>query len=99
MQRVLLLPGINCCECYAFSSAFNYYFFFLLLLIILENVHYPTLDLFVKYVFIFPQDKEGLNIKNIYNHNFYGRYCSCDRPYPDEDDKVFGANILSYFAL
>ncbi|KAF7704602.1 putative E3 ubiquitin-protein ligase UBR7 [Silurus meridionalis] len=33
-------------------------------------------------------DKEGQNSKNVYNHNFFGRYCSCDRPYPDENDKV-----------
>ncbi|KAI2654805.1 hypothetical protein H4Q32_011597 [Labeo rohita] len=33
-------------------------------------------------------DKEGQNVKNVYNHNFFGRYCSCDRPYPDEDDQV-----------
>ncbi|MCJ8736688.1 hypothetical protein PDJAM_G00015400 [Pangasius djambal] len=38
-------------------------------------------------------DKEGQNIKNVYNHNFFGRYCSCDRPYPDEDDKVGEAMI------
>ncbi|KAK2878246.1 hypothetical protein Q8A67_019037 [Cirrhinus molitorella] len=33
-------------------------------------------------------DKEGQNVKNPYNHNFFGRYCSCDRPYPDDDDQV-----------
>uniref|UniRef100_A0A671KT64 Putative E3 ubiquitin-protein ligase UBR7 n=1 Tax=Sinocyclocheilus anshuiensis TaxID=1608454 RepID=A0A671KT64_9TELE len=33
-------------------------------------------------------DKEGQNVKNWYNHNYLGRYCSCDRPYPDEDDQV-----------
>lgn len=41
----------------------------------------------------YSQDKEGRNIKNAYNHNFFGRYCSCDRPYPDVDDKVCGAAI------
>ncbi|XP_043119492.1 putative E3 ubiquitin-protein ligase UBR7 [Puntigrus tetrazona] len=33
-------------------------------------------------------EKAGQNVKNSYNHNFFGRYCSCDRPYPDEDDQV-----------
>ncbi|XP_048046331.1 putative E3 ubiquitin-protein ligase UBR7 isoform X1 [Megalobrama amblycephala] len=32
--------------------------------------------------------KEARNAKNSYNHNYFGRYCSCDRPYPDEDDQV-----------
>ncbi|XP_056623631.1 putative E3 ubiquitin-protein ligase UBR7 isoform X3 [Triplophysa dalaica] len=33
-------------------------------------------------------EKDGVNVKNMYNHNYFGRYCSCDRPYPDEDDQV-----------
>ncbi|KAF7666447.1 hypothetical protein LDENG_00108730 [Lucifuga dentata] len=32
--------------------------------------------------------KENKNVKNQYNHNFHGSYCSCDRPYPDTDDEV-----------
>ncbi|XP_077477263.1 putative E3 ubiquitin-protein ligase UBR7 isoform X2 [Stigmatopora argus] len=32
--------------------------------------------------------KDEENAKNVYNHNFVGRYCSCDRPYPDADDQV-----------
>uniref|UniRef100_W5L590 Ubiquitin protein ligase E3 component n-recognin 7 n=1 Tax=Astyanax mexicanus TaxID=7994 RepID=W5L590_ASTMX len=32
--------------------------------------------------------KDSQNTKNVYNHNYFGRYCSCDRPYPDEDDQV-----------
>ncbi|CAL8272811.1 unnamed protein product [Merluccius merluccius] len=32
--------------------------------------------------------KDGVNLQNKYNHNFNGRYCSCDRPYPDADDQV-----------
>ncbi|XP_030637412.1 putative E3 ubiquitin-protein ligase UBR7 [Chanos chanos] len=32
--------------------------------------------------------KDRQNIKNQYNHNFFGRYCACDRPYPDDDDQV-----------
>ncbi|XP_051942774.1 putative E3 ubiquitin-protein ligase UBR7 [Hippocampus zosterae] len=32
--------------------------------------------------------KDEENAKNLYNHNFFGRYCSCDRPFPDQDDKV-----------
>ena len=27
-------------------------------------------------------------MKNVYNHNFHGRYCTCDRPYPDSEDEV-----------
>ncbi|XP_027028648.1 putative E3 ubiquitin-protein ligase UBR7 [Tachysurus fulvidraco] len=38
-------------------------------------------------------EKEGQNTKNVYNHNFFGRYCSCDRTYPDEDDEVGEAMI------
>ncbi|TSM77361.1 Protein mlo2 [Bagarius yarrelli] len=38
-------------------------------------------------------DKEEQNIKNLYNHNFFGRYCSCDRPYPDVDDKHLGCAV------
>ncbi|XP_022241102.1 putative E3 ubiquitin-protein ligase UBR7 [Limulus polyphemus] len=34
------------------------------------------------------QKKDGLNYQNEYNHNFRGRYCSCERPYPDPDDEV-----------
>ncbi|XP_028826745.1 putative E3 ubiquitin-protein ligase UBR7 [Denticeps clupeoides] len=33
-------------------------------------------------------DKDLENPKNCYNHNFFGRYCSCDRMYPDADDQV-----------
>ncbi|XP_076014611.1 putative E3 ubiquitin-protein ligase UBR7 [Genypterus blacodes] len=32
--------------------------------------------------------KDNKNVKNHYNHNFRGSYCSCDRPYPDTDDEV-----------
>ncbi|CAL8286766.1 unnamed protein product [Lota lota] len=32
--------------------------------------------------------KDRANLQNKYNHNFYGKYCSCDRPYPDADDQV-----------
>lgn len=32
--------------------------------------------------------KDALNVRNVYNHNYFGRYCSCERPYPDEDDQV-----------
>ena len=34
------------------------------------------------------QDKDSLNGKNSYNHNFDGKYCTCARPYPDPDDEV-----------
>ncbi|KAH9393038.1 putative E3 ubiquitin-protein ligase ubr7 [Tyrophagus putrescentiae] len=34
-------------------------------------------------------DKRGLlNESNKYNHNFDGLYCTCNRPYPDEEDDV-----------
>uniref|UniRef100_A0A3Q3J098 UBR-type domain-containing protein n=1 Tax=Monopterus albus TaxID=43700 RepID=A0A3Q3J098_MONAL len=32
--------------------------------------------------------KDEENIRNHYNHNFSGCYCTCDRPYPDTDDRV-----------
>ncbi|KAL7380187.1 hypothetical protein ABVT39_013343 [Epinephelus coioides] len=31
--------------------------------------------------------KDQENIRNLYNHNFSGCYCTCDRPYPDTDDQ------------
>lgn len=34
------------------------------------------------------QDKDLVNSANKYNHNFHGRYCTCDRPYPDTEDEV-----------
>ncbi|CAL8315542.1 unnamed protein product [Merluccius merluccius] len=33
-------------------------------------------------------DKEQLNSENKYSHNFFGLYCTCNRPYPDPDDQV-----------
>ncbi|XP_056621049.1 putative E3 ubiquitin-protein ligase UBR7 [Triplophysa dalaica] len=33
-------------------------------------------------------DKEKLNSGNKYSHNFFGLYCTCDRPYPDPEDEV-----------
>ncbi|CAL8315951.1 unnamed protein product [Boreogadus saida] len=33
-------------------------------------------------------DKEQLNGENKYSHNFFGLYCTCNRPYPDPDDQV-----------
>ncbi|XP_068435742.1 putative E3 ubiquitin-protein ligase UBR7 [Clinocottus analis] len=32
--------------------------------------------------------KDEENVQNHYNHNFNGCYCTCDRPYPDEDDQT-----------
>ncbi|XP_034050934.1 putative E3 ubiquitin-protein ligase UBR7 [Thalassophryne amazonica] len=32
--------------------------------------------------------KDEENVKNCYNHNFRGTYCSCDRPYPDTEDQT-----------
>ncbi|KAJ8399188.1 hypothetical protein AAFF_G00415670 [Aldrovandia affinis] len=37
--------------------------------------------------------KNGLNSNNEYNHNFYGLYCTCDRPYPDSEDQVLDEMI------
>uniref|UniRef100_A0A3Q1C4F7 Putative E3 ubiquitin-protein ligase UBR7 n=1 Tax=Amphiprion ocellaris TaxID=80972 RepID=A0A3Q1C4F7_AMPOC len=31
--------------------------------------------------------KDEENVRNHYNHNFNGCYCTCDRPYPDTDDQ------------
>lgn len=33
-------------------------------------------------------DKEKVNSGNKYSHNFFGLYCTCDRPYPDPEDEV-----------
>ncbi|XP_061699110.1 putative E3 ubiquitin-protein ligase UBR7 [Syngnathoides biaculeatus] len=32
--------------------------------------------------------KDEENAKNLYNHNFFGCYCSCGRPFPDMEDQV-----------
>ncbi|XP_075963818.1 putative E3 ubiquitin-protein ligase UBR7 [Anarhichas minor] len=32
--------------------------------------------------------KDEENVRNHYNHNFNGCYCTCDRPYPDTDDQA-----------
>lgn len=39
--------------------------------------------------FVCSQAKDEENVRNHYNHNFNGCYCTCDRPYPDTDDQVF----------
>ncbi|XP_048829833.1 putative E3 ubiquitin-protein ligase UBR7 [Brienomyrus brachyistius] len=36
---------------------------------------------------LFPE-KDKVNSNNKYNHNFFGLYCTCDRPYPDPEDQV-----------
>ncbi|XP_076873739.1 putative E3 ubiquitin-protein ligase UBR7 isoform X2 [Brachyhypopomus gauderio] len=36
---------------------------------------------------LFPE-KEKMNSGNKYSHNFFGLYCTCDRPYPDPEDEV-----------
>uniref|UniRef100_A0A4W5P0E8 Putative E3 ubiquitin-protein ligase UBR7 n=1 Tax=Hucho hucho TaxID=62062 RepID=A0A4W5P0E8_9TELE len=33
-------------------------------------------------------DKDQLNTENKYSHNFFGLYCTCNRPYPDPEDPV-----------
>ncbi|KAL3312895.1 hypothetical protein Ciccas_008508 [Cichlidogyrus casuarinus] len=32
------------------------------------------------------EEKDDCNLLNIYNHNFNGLYCNCDRPYPEDDN-------------
>lgn len=32
------------------------------------------------------KEKEEVNATNKYNHNFFGLYCTCERPYPDPED-------------
>ncbi|XP_043929626.1 putative E3 ubiquitin-protein ligase UBR7 [Protopterus annectens] len=34
------------------------------------------------------KEKEEVNATNKYNHNFFGLYCTCERPYPDPEDDV-----------
>lgn len=36
---------------------------------------------------LFPE-KTKVNPANKYNHNFYGLYCVCKRPYPDPEDEI-----------
>ncbi|KAM6991828.1 putative E3 ubiquitin-protein ligase UBR7 isoform 2-T2 [Tautogolabrus adspersus] len=36
---------------------------------------------------LFPE-KDDVNHLNKYSHNFFGVYCTCNRPYPDPDDQV-----------
>ncbi|XP_034018054.1 putative E3 ubiquitin-protein ligase UBR7 isoform X2 [Thalassophryne amazonica] len=33
-------------------------------------------------------DKDDVNSGNKYSHNFFGLYCTCNRPYPDPEDQV-----------
>ncbi|XP_036405820.1 putative E3 ubiquitin-protein ligase UBR7 [Megalops cyprinoides] len=33
-------------------------------------------------------EKDKLNTENKYSHNFFGLYCTCERPYPDPEDEV-----------
>ncbi|KAK7904752.1 hypothetical protein WMY93_017359 [Mugilogobius chulae] len=37
--------------------------------------------------------KDPENVKNQYNHNFSGRYCTCDRLYPDPNNQESGEFI------
>ncbi|KAM4633671.1 putative E3 ubiquitin-protein ligase UBR7 isoform 2-T2 [Polymixia lowei] len=36
----------------------------------------------------YPEEKEQVNSENQYSHNFFGLYCTCNRPYPDPEDQV-----------
>ncbi|KAJ7990746.1 hypothetical protein DPEC_G00290110 [Dallia pectoralis] len=45
-------------------------------------------DKFGEFNCLLNPDKDRQNIKNLYNHNFHGCYCACDRPYPDTEDQV-----------
>ncbi|GFU16421.1 putative E3 ubiquitin-protein ligase UBR7 [Nephila pilipes] len=42
-------------------------------------------------------NKDLVNSKNKYNHNFKGLYCSCIRPYPDLEDSVSDEMIQCIF--
>lgn len=42
------------------------------------------------------QDKEKVNSGNKYSHNFFGLYCTCDRPYPDPEDEVMCVLVAFY---
>ncbi|VEL28659.1 unnamed protein product [Protopolystoma xenopodis] len=33
------------------------------------------------------EEKDALNLKNVYGQNFSGLYCTCHKPYPDEEDE------------
>ena len=35
---------------------------------------------------IYFKEKSDVNENNSYNHNFMGKYCTCQKPYPDPDD-------------
>ncbi|KAJ8290367.1 hypothetical protein GJAV_G00011950 [Gymnothorax javanicus] len=37
--------------------------------------------------------KDGQNTNNKYNHNFFGLYCTCKRPYPDSEDQILDEMI------
>ncbi|CAB1343063.1 unnamed protein product [Coregonus sp. 'balchen'] len=38
-------------------------------------------------------DKDQLNTENKYSHNFWGLYCTCNRPYPDPEDPHLGCPV------
>ncbi|KAG8013383.1 Protein mlo2 [Nibea albiflora] len=38
--------------------------------------------------------KDEQNIKNVYNHNFRGCYCACDRPYPDTENPEINSDEM-----
>lgn len=39
-----------------------------------------------------------MNRKNHYNHNFEGKYCTCNKPYPPpEDDETHGVDMYQCF--
>ena len=35
---------------------------------------------------IYFKEKSDVNENNSYNHNFMGKYCTCQKPYPDPED-------------
>lgn len=45
-------------------------------------------DKFPKSSCLLCPEKEPHNTENIYNHNFIGLYCTCNRPYPDSEDEI-----------
>ncbi|KAG9344865.1 hypothetical protein JZ751_010556 [Albula glossodonta] len=44
-------------------------------------------------------EKDKLNTDNKYSHNFFGLYCTCDRPYPDPEDEHLGCAVAESVEL
>ena len=55
---------------------------------------FSILYFWVIFPIFFFQTKADINENNKYNHNFEGKYCTCNRPYPDTDDEVVIIKII-----